>query len=186
MIKITGDKMQLHSERLILRQVRSSDLNDLFRIYGDPATNRFNPAGPHPDINHSHAVLEGWLEHWQTHGFGNWAVSRADRPDEIIGFGGVRIVHYDTFTINNLGYRLAVEAWGQGYATEFASTALRYGFDTLKLDDVSAVVRKNHTASQKVLTKCGLEFVREVHDVKDAPPSLLYTLTRNRYRIEGQ
>jgi len=186
MIKITGDKMELHSERLILRKVKSSDLNDLFRIYGNPATNSFNPAGPHPDINHSHAVLEGWLEHWQTHGFGNWAVSRADRPDEILGFGGVRIVHYDTFTINNLGYRLAVEAWGQGYATEFASTALHYGFEALKLDEVSAVVRKNHTASQKVLTKCGLEFVREVNDVKDAPPSLLYTLKRSRYRIKDR
>lgn len=91
-------------------------------------------------------------------------------------------MQYDTLTINNLGYRLAVAAWGKGLATEFASTALHYGFDALKLDEVSAMVRKNHTASQKVLSKCGLEFVREVHDVKDAPPSLLYTLTRNRYR----
>lgn len=178
--------MELHSERLILRKVKRSDLNDLFRIYGDPATNRFNPAGPHPDIIHSRTVLDGWLEHWQTQGFGNWAVSRVDRPDEIVGFGGIRIVQYDTLTINNLGYRLAVAAWGQGYATEFASTALHYGFDALKLDEVSAMVRKNHTASQKVLSKCGLEFVREVHDVKDAPPSLLYTLTRNRYRIKDR
>ena len=178
--------MELHSERLILRKVKRSDLNDLFRIYGDPATNRFNPAGPHPDINHSRTVLDGWLKHWQTQGFGNWAVSRADRPDEIVGFGGIRIVQYDKLTINNLGYRLAVAAWGQGYATEFASTALHYGFDALKLDEVSAMVRKNHTASQKVLSKCGLEFVREVQDVKDAPPSLLYTLTRNRYRIKDR
>lgn len=178
--------MQLHSDRLILRKVKSSDLNDLFRIYGDPATNRFNPAGPHPDIPHSRTVLNGWLQHWQFHGFGNWAVLQADNPDEIVGFGGIRTVHYDTFTINNLGYRLAITAWGQGYATEFASTALHYGFETLKLDEVSAVVRKNHIASQKVLTKCGLEFVREVHDVKDAPPSLLYTLTRSRYRSKDR
>ncbi|HGY3899768.1 TPA: GNAT family N-acetyltransferase, partial [Klebsiella aerogenes] len=40
--------MQLQSTRLYLRPVTKFDLDDLFRIYGDPATNTFNPAGPYP------------------------------------------------------------------------------------------------------------------------------------------
>ncbi|MCD8672342.1 GNAT family N-acetyltransferase, partial [Klebsiella pneumoniae] len=43
--------MQPDRSRLYLRRVNASDIDDLFRIYGDPATNTFNPAGPYPDIS---------------------------------------------------------------------------------------------------------------------------------------
>ncbi|HBR7649136.1 GNAT family N-acetyltransferase [Klebsiella pneumoniae] len=79
--------------------------------------------------------------------------------------------------INNLGYRLSTEAWGKGLATEFAIYAIKFGFDVIKLTEISAVVRENHLASQKVLQKSGLRYVKEIHDVKDAPPSLLYSIS---------
>ena len=53
--------MHLQTERLILRPVAATDLDALYRIYGDPATNTFNPAGPHPDIEHSRRILTGGL-----------------------------------------------------------------------------------------------------------------------------
>ncbi|HBR3449896.1 TPA: N-acetyltransferase, partial [Klebsiella pneumoniae] len=46
-----------------------------------------------------------------------------------------------------------------------------------KLTEISAVVREKHLASQKVLQKSGLRYVKEIHDVKDAPPSLLYSIS---------
>ena len=47
----------------------------------------------------------------------------------------------------------------------------------MQLTEISAVVRANHLASQNVLEKTGLRYVRDIHDIKDAPPSLLYSLT---------
>ena len=172
--------MLIQSARLSLRPVRASDIDRLYRIYGDPATNTFNPAGPHPDIDHSRKVLAQWLAHQQTHGFGNWAIAAREAPQNILGFGGLAIVHCDNITINNLGYRFAVEAWGKGFASEFARTAIAWGFAELKLAEISARVRKNHLASQKVLIKAGMSYVREIYDVPDAPPSLLFSLTRER------
>lgn len=171
--------MHLQTERLILRPAAITDLDALFRIYGDPATNTFNPAGPHPDIEHSHRILTGWLEHRDAHGFGNWAFSLRETPEQIIGFGGLRIVEYPFATVNNLGYRFAPEAWGKGLATEFALAAVEYAFTTLKLDEVVGIVRKNHLASQKVLLKCGMRLVREINDVPGAEPSLQYRRRRN-------
>ncbi len=55
--------------------------------------------------------------------------------------------------------------------------AIKFGFDVIKLTEISAVVRENHLASQKVLQKSGLRYVKEIHDVKDAPPSLLYSIS---------
>ena len=54
---------------------------------------------------------------------------------------------------------------------------IKFGFDVIKLTEISAVVRENHLASQKVLQKSGLRYVKEIHDVKDAPPSLLYSIS---------
>lgn len=173
--------MQLHPTRLYLRPVTESDLNDLFRIYGDPATNTFNPAGPYPDIQHAKTVLARWVNHWETQGFGNWAISMNDSPDRIIGFGGLSISCYADKIINNLGYRFATEVWGKGLATEFSKNSVRYGFCELKLSEISAVVRGNHVASQKVLQKAGLRYIKEIYDVKDAPPSLLFSLTHSEW-----
>ncbi len=128
--------MLVQTNRLYLRPVISSDLNDLFKIYGDPATNTFNPAGPYPNIDNAKMVMNRWLDHWQTHSFGNWAISPLTNPEKIIGFGGLGIRNYDDIVINNLGYRLSTEAWGKGLATEFAIYAIKFGFDVIKLTEM--------------------------------------------------
>lgn len=75
-------------------------------------------------------VMNRWLDHWQTHSFGNWAISLLTNPEKIIGFGGLGIRNYDDIVINNLGYRLSTEAWGKGLATEFAIYAIKFGVAT--------------------------------------------------------
>ncbi|WP_228288804.1 GNAT family N-acetyltransferase, partial [Klebsiella quasipneumoniae] len=110
--------MHIETHRLRLRPVMAEDVADLYRIYGDPATNTFNPAGPYPDIDYASTVIQRWLAHWHDRGFGNWAISARDAPEKIIGFGGLTIRRYNDVTLNNLGYRFATEAWGKGLATE--------------------------------------------------------------------
>jgi RimJ/RimL family protein N-acetyltransferase len=167
--------------RLFLRPVTPSDADDLYRIYGDPATNTFNPAGPHPDIHHSRVVLSRSIRQWELNGFGSWAISLQDNPERIIGFGGLSIRSFADITINNLGYRFSPKSWGKGLATEFANYAVSYGFEEIKLAEISAVVRANHLASQKVLIKAGLRHTRDIYDVENAPASMLFTLSQDEW-----
>ncbi|SFT78059.1 Protein N-acetyltransferase, RimJ/RimL family [Kosakonia arachidis] len=178
--------MPIETHRLYLRPVIASDVAALFNIYGDPATNRFNPAGPYPDVHYAETVLERWIAHREMHGFGQWAISLLSQPEQIIGFGGLSIRSYADITMNNLGYRFSTVAWGNGLATEFAQRAVKYGFEEIKLAEISAVVRKNHLASQKVLQKTGLKYIKEIHDVENVPPSLLYSLTQEAWRREAR
>lgn len=173
--------MKVKTKRLHLRPVRESDAVALFKIYGDPATNTFNPAGPYPDIDYAQSVLNRWIGHWNTHGFGNWAISLHNNIDSIIGFGGLGIRDFADNRLNNLGYRFCTEAWGKGFATEFATSAIKYGFEVIDLTEISAVVRRNHHASQNVLEKAGLKYIKEILDVENAPPSLLYSLTKSEW-----
>ncbi|AIR87700.1 GNAT family N-acetyltransferase [Pantoea rwandensis] len=171
--------MLLQTERLLLRPVKECDLIDLYRIYGDPATNTFNPAGPYPDIDYARNVLKHWLRHWSHHGFGCWAIAEKNTPSSLIGFGGLTLRSIELMTVNNLGYRFETAAWGKGYGTEFARFSVAFGFSNLDLQEISATVRAHHLSSQGVLKKSGLRFIREVHDVEKASPSLLYSIKKS-------
>src|SRR5476651_2802661 len=149
--KSTGINLTVYSDRLLLRPITAADTDELFRIYGDPATNTFNPAGPYPHKQYAQNVMETWLAHWDNYGFGHWAIARLNQPQHIVGFGGLSIKYIAHQQINNLGYRFATEAWGQGLATEFCFRTIAFGFDQLRLDTITAMVRENHLASQKVL-----------------------------------
>jgi len=174
--------MQLASERLVMRPIALQDRDALFRIYGDPATNTFNPVGPLTSLAETKQLLDHWIAHWQQHGFGNMALSLRSAPQEIIGFGGLGVREFAGKPVNNLGYRLAVHAWGQGLATEFARTMVRYGFEECGLPVIDAAVRENHLASQRVLEKAGLSVNGHVYDVADAPASLTFQMTLAQWR----
>lgn len=175
--------MSSETDRLSLRPIGQRDVEDLFRIYGDPATNTFNPAGPYPDREYAESVLARWLTHWTDYGFGMWAITEKQYPQRIIGFGGLSIRRYADISVNNLGYRFETAAWGKGYATEFARFTLKHGFTELNLAEIAAIVRPHHVVSQNVLKKSGLKFVRDIYDVENAPPSLLFALSRQAWQM---
>jgi [ribosomal protein S5]-alanine N-acetyltransferase len=55
-----------------------------------------------------------------------------------------------------LGYWIGVPYWGQGLATEAASAAMAFGFETLRLNRIHASHFAGNTASQRVLEKIGM------------------------------
>ncbi|MGE5192791.1 MAG: GNAT family N-acetyltransferase [Deltaproteobacteria bacterium] len=96
-------------------------------------------------------------EHFDRHGFGNWAVE-APGVAPFIGFVGLGIPRFEaSFTpCVEIGWRLAFEQWGRGYATEAARAALEFGFDKLGLDEiVSFTVPTNHR-SRRVMERLGM------------------------------
>ncbi|TDR79685.1 GNAT family N-acetyltransferase [Paludibacterium purpuratum] len=168
----------LESPRLLLTHPSEADIDRLFDIYGDPATNTFNPAGPMKDRREAEARMQRWLDHRQQHGFCTWSIRLKRQPDAIIGFGGLHWGLFGTQTHPNLGYRFATSAWGQGLATEFARYALKYGFTLYRLAEIRATVREPHQASRRVLEKIGMH---EVARQADPRPGIADSII---YRIE--
>ncbi|CAK6500248.1 hypothetical protein PANPA_00173 (plasmid) [Pantoea sp. Nvir] len=173
--------MYWESERLLYRPVIMSDLEALFRIYGDVRTHRFNPAGPHRDIEHSRNVILLRTADRERYGFDDWAICEKSEPERVIGFGGIFVSAFNGRQTNNLGYRFEPEAWGKGYATELSRRALIYGFDELKLPEIVGVTRETHLASRRVLEKAGLLLMQRVDDPDDPPANLVFTLTLEQW-----
>ncbi len=141
--------------RLVLSRPRADDGAAMFRIHGDPETNRYNPAGPAPDLAASEETLRVWLRQWEEDGFSYWAVRLLDAP-EIIGFGGVRRMTWRDREILNLYYRFAPTAWGHGYATEVAREAVSLARAHLPTLPIVARVRAENIASIRTAERAGL------------------------------
>ena len=137
-----------------LRPPRAADLDAVFRIHGDPRTNRHNPAGPDPDLAASRQRLGEWLDHWDRHGFGYWAIESDDGG--VIGFCGVRHETWRGRPVLNLYYRFAPEVWGRGLASATAAHAVRWAAEHHPDRPVIAYTTEDNVGSQRTAQAAGL------------------------------
>lgn len=143
--------------RLTLRRLLPTDGPAMFVVHGDPATYRYSPARPHPDLATSEEMLRSCLQDWDTYGFGYWAVLLARGVQEkIIGFGGVEHRVWREREVLNLYYRLTPSAWGQGYATELAQAAVSLAQTYLPQWPIVARTRAKNIPSIRTAERVGL------------------------------
>lgn len=101
--------MQLiETPRMVLRKPELSDLEPLFQIHSDPATNRYNPAGPVRDRETFQQELKTWIEHHEKYGFGYYVI--IDKSDSgYVGVCGLKHVFIQEQRYLNLYYRITPE-----------------------------------------------------------------------------
>ncbi|EBS2691519.1 GNAT family N-acetyltransferase [Salmonella enterica subsp. enterica serovar Newport] len=173
------------SERLLYRHIIMSDSEALFRIYGDLRTQIFNPAGPHIDIEQSRKSIENRIIKTNIYGFNDWAIMKKEKPDHIIGFGGLFVSVFNGKLVNNLGYIFEPDAWGKGYATELSKRAISYGFEEIKLQEIVGVTRENNLASKRVLEKVGMKFIQKIVNDENLPAELMFNLSYDEWLAYG-
>lgn len=147
---------EVRTERLVLRRLRAGDGPALFAVDGDPATHRYSPAGPAPDLASCEERLRGWLRHWENEGYGYWAIMRP-QVEHVLGFGGVMHQIWSERDVLNLYYRLTPGAWGQGYASEVARMAVALARAYLPQYPVVARTRPGNIAAMRTAERAGLQ-----------------------------
>jgi ribosomal-protein-alanine N-acetyltransferase len=102
---------------------------------------------------------------------------------EFVGTCGLEPFEFGNQPEVELGYRLCLKHWGQGYATEAANAVLRYGFDTLGLHKTMAFALPQNVASLRILEKLGAVYL---HDFVHADlMHRLYDLPRSKF-VDGE
>jgi 3-dehydroquinate dehydratase/shikimate dehydrogenase len=153
--------ISIRTDRLILRQWKKGDLEPFASINADPRVREYFPGlQTREESDHSVSLVSGHIEKY---GWGFWAASLVE-TGEFIGFIGLEDVYFQANFVPavEIGWRLAYKHWGKGYATEGALACLRYGFETLKLDEIVSFTAVENTRSRRVMEKIGMH-----HDSKD-------------------
>jgi len=157
---------ELTTDRLILRHWRDEDRARFAEMNADPRVMEHFPA-PLTRVE-SDALIDEFERRFDPRGFGLWALERRDNG-EFIGFTGLSAVPWEThFTpAIEVGWRLAPEAWGHGYATEAAREALRFGFERAGLDEIVSFTVPGNVRSRAVMERLGM--TRDPADDFDHP-----------------
>ncbi len=149
----------LTTERLVLRQLRPSDAEQVFDMRSDPIVMQHVNRPLAQTMEDAAALIELITNTVAANDAVQWAITtRGD--DALIGLIGfwrlVKEHHY-----GELGYMLAQKQWGKGYMSEAIEAVVHFGFNTLDFHRVEAITRPENTASVRALQKNG--FVQEAH-----------------------
>ena len=146
-------------DRLLIRSLAAADASDLVHALSDPEVMRFSIGGVHT-LDDTSRFIERSICSYEENGFGSWAlVEKAS--SRLIGFCGLALQTVEERQETEIGYRLARQFWGQGFASEAASAVLVYGFGQLKLESVIAIVQPENVASVRVVEKIGFSCFKE-------------------------
>ncbi len=175
---------RLVTTRLLMREWRDSDRQPYAAINADPEVMRHFPSTL--TTPQSGEMIDRMAAAWLDRGFGLWAVERLD-TSEFIGFVGLSAPAWQAaFTpCIEVGWRLASQQWGHGFAPEAAVAALEWAFANVDLpgDEVVSFTTVANLSSRRVMEKIGM-----IHDlVADFDHPLLPDWIERRhvlYRID--
>ena len=117
----------LRTKRLILRNWQKSDLKPFAKMNTDPKVMEFFPRTLSKKESDNFVKL--YQKEFTIKGYSLWALEIIGKI-KFIGFVGLRFRDFEApFTpCVEIGWRLASEHWGKGFATEGSKAALDYGF----------------------------------------------------------
>lgn len=145
----------LRTERLLLRPWRDADLAPYAALNADPVVMRHFPSTLTREQSDLHvkSVRERAVRGEPS----LWAVEVVGGA-EFIGFVGLAVPSFRApFTpCVEVGWRLAKEHWGSGYAPEGARAAMAFGFEVLGLDEIVSFTSEGNSASRRVMEKLGM------------------------------
>ena len=147
--------MEIQTDRLLLRQWRTSDRVPFAAMNADPRVVEYFPAPL--STTESDELVSRIEAHFEEHGFGLWALEITNVVP-FAGFVGLsvpRFVAHFTPCVE-IGWRIAAEHWGRGYATESARAVLDFGFEKLQLREIVSFTVPDNLRSRRVMEKIGM------------------------------
>jgi len=178
----------LATERLVLRGWTDRDKAPFAALNADPRVMELFPSVLSAD--ESDALIARTMKAFREVGFGLWAMERrTDRA--LLGFVGLAAPAWEAaFTpCVEIGWRLAFDAWGRGYATEAGRAVLEFAFERLRLNEVVSFTTVRNDRSRAVMERLGMSHdPADDFDVPSLPnghpqrPHVLYRLSADRWR----
>lgn len=171
----------LESKRLVGEPASERHRDVAVELFGDPEVAKWiwpegragsDAVGPRTPAQ-AQQTLARFIDHWRQHGFGWWYL-RERESGSYVGEVGLQLTKVDDDEVVEVGWTLLPRYWNRGYATEAARVALDHGFGPLGLEEIYSFTMTNNRASQRVMEKLGMRYVRDIE--REGLPHVLYKL----------
>jgi RimJ/RimL family protein N-acetyltransferase len=144
----------IKTDRLVLRPLGLADIDEFVALHDDPDVTRFIRQLKRPEAEERLRLVE---REWLERGHGMFAV--LDRAtDRFLGRAGLK--YWWQFDETELGWVLRRDAWGHGYATEAARACRDWGFGSLDVPYLTAMIRPENDASIRLARRLGMAPLR--------------------------
>ncbi|WP_394759096.1 GNAT family N-acetyltransferase [Flavobacterium sp.] len=153
----------LESERLLLRQITTKDINEIFALRSNPETMKYIPRPLVTKMEQAMEHIKMIQDKIETNEGINWAITLKSDP-KMIGIIGHYRIRWEHFR-SEIGYMLLPEYHGKGIITEAIQLMIDYGFNEMNMHSLEAIIDPKNTASARVLEKNN--FIKEAHLIEN-------------------
>jgi ribosomal-protein-alanine N-acetyltransferase len=140
--------------RTHIRPLVIQDAAEVFALESNEEVMRFQ--GGSRSKQQSYRALVAKIEHQKQYGFSMWAVIHSANGS----FMGLAGLYHMTPTEVDMGWRFHKKYWNQNFAFETGKEIIHWGFLNTSLRQIVAVARPENVASNRVITKLGLTFLK--------------------------
>jgi RimJ/RimL family protein N-acetyltransferase len=155
---------RIETERLLLRLPRLDDADAAAEYLADPEVMRYLGGQVVPRAD-APAVVQKWIDRWEATGVGQFVIERCD-DGRVLGRVGLlvwdtRDWSHATFSYRDenaqpeLGWVLARDHWGHGYATEAAVAAREWSRRECGIARLISLIEPANVRSQRVAERLG-------------------------------
>jgi RimJ/RimL family protein N-acetyltransferase len=146
----------LHTNRLLLRKIESDDLHAVHELLSLQETDRFNAFGIPENLGITESIVSKWILDQNSEKIEAYTFAIESQSDgKFIGLISFRLGK-PNYRNAEMWFKLHIDFWGLGYATEAVRAILKFGFNELKLHRIEAGCAVENLASFKVLEKTGM------------------------------
>ena len=141
----------LKTDRLILRQLVSSDDNEIFALRSDNNVNKYLDRGPSKSIDDAKTFIQTISENIQKNDSIYWAIA-LNSTDKLIGT--ICLFHFSEDNLKaEIGYELLPDFQGKGIMQEATSKVIDFGFRHIGLTSIEAHTHSENQSSTRLLEK---------------------------------
>ncbi|RBQ32115.1 GNAT family N-acetyltransferase [Arcobacter sp. FW59] len=153
--------MEIKTERLTIRTLQNSDLNDIFDIYKDEETCKYLLHNAWNENNKNEEFKEKLSKQSLEK---DSAINLACTLDDVV-IGEINIWKLDMKDSIEIGYAFNPKYSNKGYATEALKTIVKYLFKNKNIHRIQANMDARNLVSAKICEKIGMR--REAYFIKD-------------------
>lgn len=177
-------KFYLETERLILRELRETDVDGILELDSNPEVHKYLGNKPISTKEQALKNLEFTISQYHKYGIARFACIEKSSGD-FIGWSGLKFNTGDKEVLNghrdfiDIGYRFIPRYWRKGYGYESAVACLDFGFNEMNYEKICGCALKDNIGSNKILSRIGLNLINEF--TFEGDKAIWYELTKSEY-----